>query len=124
MIPKIAIAISLLSMGIGVSYWEAIGTSLNLRGVDVATRDDETNVLDGTTDEFDDRDIGAIKDDELRSYNLSPYDKHWPGYQLDPWMRKQVDDIPSKQNEVCLVHVGKVSLLLIICSLLLHVSKP
>ena len=50
--------------------------------------------------------------DRLNEYNRSPYERHFPMHLLDPWMHKQVNRIPSKENEVCLVHVGKVRLVL------------
>jgi hypothetical protein len=46
--------------------------------------------------------------DALEVYNLSPYERHWPRFSVDPWMRKIVKRYPPKEKEVCLVHIGKV----------------
>jgi hypothetical protein len=104
MIKSLTVAICLLSMGLGVSYWEGIGHVFSLRGGDVLTKKDEgarMSSLQVAVKEVDD-------EDRLNEYNLSPYERHFPMWLLDPWMRKYVDSIPSKENEVCLVHVGKV----------------
>ena len=50
----------------------------------------------------------VIDADALEAYNLSPYERRWPRYSVDPWMRKIVDRYLPKEKEVCLVHVGKV----------------
>lgn len=108
--------LSALSMGLGVSYWDRTNVDWNLRGATsavVVTKEDSQASSDPAVDQMmlqpqDDNDNVQHENDELQAYNLSPYEMHWPEYQLDPWMRKRVDRIPSKDNEVCLVHVGKV----------------
>ena len=90
------VAASLLSICLGIfywettSFWEKIGTFI---GSDVKTKSDLEEIIDA---------------DRLREYNLSPFEMHWPGWRLSPWMRKWVERYPSKSKEVCLVHVGKV----------------
>ncbi|KAL3766126.1 hypothetical protein ACHAWO_008517 [Cyclotella atomus] len=113
MIKSLTVAISLLSMGLGVSYWEGTGHVFSLRGGDVLTKKDEgarMSSLQVAVKEVDD-------EDRLNEYNLSPYERHFPMWLLDPWMRKYVDSIPSKENEVCLVHVGKSAGYTVACAL-------
>jgi len=105
---KIIISISLCSICIGLLHWGQFNASLNLRGgVDVVAKNDEASVERAESSPSHEEAHAA----RLRAYNLSPFERHWPAYHLDPWMRKQVDTYPSKENEVCLVHVGKVRLL-------------
>jgi hypothetical protein len=114
-------------MGLSVSYWEGIvgNFASKLRGTDnsVSIKSDETaqesTGLISSLRADSSRDV-IDADSRLNEYNLSPYERHFPTYRLDPWMRKTVDTIPSKENEVCLVHVGKVRCLvvLLLCSIL------
>jgi hypothetical protein len=116
MIKSLTIAISLLSMGLSVSYWEGIvgNVASKLRGTDdsVSIKSDETaqesTGLISSLRADSSRDVVDADSIRLNEYNLSPYERHFPMYRLDPWMRKTVDRIPLKENEVCLVHVGKV----------------
>lgn len=104
--------ISLMSMGLGISYWEELGATLKLRGGAVMTKSDyESEVqLASSEDVINGAPRRPSREaDRFRAYNRSPYERHWPGFVLDPWMRKEVDVIPSKKKEVCLMHIGKVS---------------
>lgn len=96
---SIAIVASLMSLSIWLSYWGELGASFKLRGGEALKVKSDARLNNEPHADAD----------RLRRYNLSPYETHWPGFALDPWMRKDVSVIPSKKNEVCLVHVGKVS---------------
>lgn len=114
MLKTTGLVLSALSMGLGVSYWERIGADWNLRGASssssVVTKVESQSEVSSMAHDVDP--VTLLQDDtdvdKLRAYNLSPYERHWPQYRLDPWMHKQIDTIPSKDKEVCLVHVGKV----------------
>ena len=132
MIKSLMTSISLLSMGLGFSYWEGIGNIFKLRGGgNVLTKSDEEIskvTIDSSSlqvianDDATTEPSHADDSDRLNEYNRSPYERHFPNYLLDPWMRKQVNSIPSKENEVCLVHVGKVRLSLYFYYLISDVS--
>ncbi|KAL3784451.1 hypothetical protein HJC23_002495 [Cyclotella cryptica] len=129
----IATAASLLSICFGVSYF--VLPCNNLRGStdDHLTKADEISEEDlfaaqksnyGVSDDygahsdqepFDNED--NIDEDQLQAYNLSPFEKHWPGYHIDPWMYKAVTWYPPKDKEVCLVHVGKSAGYTVACAL-------
>ena len=131
MIKSLMTSISLLSMGLGFSYWEGICNIFKLRGGgNVLTKSDKTSkvAIDSfslqviANDDATTEPSHVDDSDRLNEYNRSPYERHFPNYLLDPWMRKQVNSIPSKENEVCLVHVGKVRLSLYFYYLITDVS--
>jgi hypothetical protein len=124
-ISSIAIAATLLFVAFGTSYFALPGNNLRWSSEDFAIKADENlnDILFSTqkVNDGDSNDDGEysyqeafegedeIDEDQLKAYNLSPFEKHWPGYHIDPWMYKAVDWYPPKDKEVCLVHVGKVS---------------
>ncbi|KAL7480649.1 hypothetical protein ACHAW6_006322 [Cyclotella cf. meneghiniana] len=130
---SIAIATTLLFVCFGISYFVLPGK--NLRGstedlvikTDENSRDDlfsaqKTNGGDSNGDGAysyleSSKDDDEILEDKLKAYNLSPFEKHRPGYHIDPWMYKAVDWYPPKDKEVCLVHVGKSAGYTVACAL-------
>ncbi|KAL7483315.1 hypothetical protein ACHAW6_008972 [Cyclotella cf. meneghiniana] len=124
---SIAIAATLLFVCFDISCFVLPGNNLRRSSEDLAIKTDESS-----NEEVDDRDWNddgaysnqeSLKDDDeidedkLKAYNLSPFEKHWPGYHIDPWMYKAVYWYPPKEKEVCLVHVGKSAGYTVACAL-------
>ncbi|KAL7518541.1 hypothetical protein ACHAWX_003361 [Stephanocyclus meneghinianus] len=124
---SIAIAATLLFACFGISYFVLPGNILRRSSEDLAIKTNESSNEEVDDGDWNDdgaysnqeslKDDDEIDEDKLKAYNLSPFEKHWPGYHIDPWMYKAVNWYPPKEKEVCLVHVGKSAGYTVACAL-------